>query len=316
MSAPIRKPVDPAAAPIPAEAPRAPTEAEWAAMSPAQRQQAIAALVDSMSQEEIDERLAMAEGDPHFDAKVEARDTLRAWFGRRGRRVYVGADMKAHYPGEKGFTPDVIAVTDVDPSPRLCWMVSAEGKGIDLAIEVHYAGNWRKDFVDNVARYATLGIREYFIYDIPRGHLKAHRLPPTGVRRYESIPSRAGRYRSEVLDLDLAVEAGRLRFYADTAELVTASELVGKLEGMIEAAEARIEQEQARAEQEQARAEQAVGQLSAAILMLLDARGVPASEEARGRILGETDVDVLGRWLQRAATAAAVEELFLESTGR
>ncbi|CAN93245.1 hypothetical protein sce3086 [Sorangium cellulosum So ce56] len=309
MSAPIRKPVDPAAAPIPAEAPRAPTEAEWAAMSPAQRQQAIAALVDSMSQEEIDERLAMAEGDPHFDAKVEARDTLRAWFGRRGRRIYIGAEMKVYYPGEKGFTPDVIAVTDVDPTPRLCWMVSAEGKGIDLAIEVHYAGNWRKDFVDNVVRYATLGIREYFIYDIPRGHLKAHRLPPTGVRRYESIPSRAGRYRSEVLDLDLAVEAGRLRFYADTAELVTASELVGKLEGMIEAAEARIEQEQARAEQ-------AVGQLSAAILMLLNARGVPASEEARGRILRETDVDVLGRWLQRAATAAAVEELFLESTGR
>ncbi len=85
---------------------------------------------------------------------------------------------------------------------------------------------------------------------------------------------------------------------------------------MIEAAEARIEQEQARAEQEQAWAEQAVGQLSAAILMLLNARGVPASEEARGRILGEADVDILGRWLQRAATAAAVGELFLESTGR
>ncbi|MDC0681262.1 hypothetical protein [Sorangium atrum] len=183
-------------------------------------------------------------------------------------------------------------------------------KPVDPAA-VQYAGNWRKDFVDNVVRYATLGIREYFIYDIPRGHLKGHRLPLMGERRYESIPSRAGRYRSEVLDLDLAVEAGRLRFYADTAELVTASELVGKLEGMIEAAEARIEQEQARAEQEQARAEQAVGRLSAAILMLLDVRRIPASEEARGRILGETDVDVLGRWLQRAATAAAVEELFL-----
>ncbi|WP_437580473.1 Uma2 family endonuclease [Sorangium sp. So ce887] len=309
MSAPIRKPGDPTAAPIPAEAPRAPTEAQWAAMSPAQREQAVAELLGSESQEELDEREAMAEGDPHLDAKMEARDTLRAWFGRRGRRIYIGAEIKVYYPGEKGFTPDVIAATDVDPGPRVCWMVSAEGKGIDLAIEVHYAGDWRKDFVDNVARYAALGIREYFVYDIQRGHIKGHRLPSTGVRRYEGIPSRAGRYRSEVLELDLTVEAGRLRFYADTAELVTAGELVGKLERMIEAAEARIEQEQARAEL-------ALGRLSAAILMILGARGVPASEEARARILGETDLGVLERWLQRAATATAVEELFRETAGR
>ncbi|WP_437562740.1 Uma2 family endonuclease [Sorangium sp. So ce542] len=316
MSSPIRKPGDPTAAPIPAEAPQAPTEAQWAAMSPAQREQAVRALLASESQEEVDEREAMAEGDPHLDAKMEARDTLRAWFGRRGRRIYVGAEIKVYYPGEKGFTRDVIAVADVDPGPRLCWMVSAEGKGIDLAIEVHYAGDWRKDFVDNVVRYAALGIREYFVYDIPRGHIRGYRLPSTGVRRYESIPSRIGRYRSEVLELDLTVESGRLRFYADTAELVTAGELVGKLERMIEAAEARIEREQARAEQEQARAEQALGRLSAAILMILGARGISASEEAKGRILSETDLRVLERWLQRAATATAVEELFLESTGR
>ncbi|WP_437615211.1 Uma2 family endonuclease [Sorangium sp. So ce834] len=316
MSAPIRKPGDPTAAPLPAEAPRAPTEAQWAAMSPAQREQAVRALLASESQEELDEREAMAEGDPHLDAKMEARDTLRAWFGRRGRRIYIGAEIKVYYPGEKGFTPDVIAATDVDPGPRLCWMVSAEGKGIDLAIEVHYAGDWRKDFVDNVARYAALGIREYFVYDIQRGHLRGYRLPSTGVRRYESIASRVGRYRSEVLELDLTVESDRLRFYADTAELVTAGELVGKLERMIEAAEARIEREQARAEQEQARAEQALGRLSAAILMILAARGIPAGEEARGRILSETDLSVLERWLQRAATATAVEELFLEPAGR
>ncbi|MGK4005446.1 Uma2 family endonuclease [Sorangium sp. So ce1036] len=308
MSAPIRKPGEPIEAPIPQEAPRAPTEAAWAAMTPAQREQAIAALVGSVSQEEIDEREAMAEGDPHLDAKMEARDTLRAWFGRRGRRIYVGAEIKVYSPGEKGFTPDVIAVADVDPGPRQCWMVSAEGKGVDLALEVHHAGDWRKDFVRNVAKYAALGIREYFVYDIPRGHIKGHRLPSTGVRRYESIPSRAGRYRSEVLDLELTVESGRLRFYAGTAELVTSGELVGKLERMVEAAEARIEQEQARAQE-------AVGRLSAAILMILGVRGVPIGEEARGRILGETDLDILDQWLQRAATAAAAEELFRGQDG-
>lgn len=141
------------------------------------------------------------------------------------------------------------------------------------------------------------------VYDIPRGYIKGHRLPSTGARRYESITSRAGRYRSEVLDLDLTVESGRLRFYADTAELITSGELIGKLERMVESAEARVEQEQARAQQ-------AVGRLSAAILTILGVRGVPISDEARGRILEETDLDILDRWIQRAATAASVEELF------
>ncbi|WP_437640081.1 hypothetical protein [Sorangium sp. So ce854] len=61
--------------------------------------------------------------------------------------------------------------------------------------------------------------------------------------------------------------------------------------------------------------EQAVGRLSAAILRILAARGVPASEEVKGRIIGETHLDVLERWLQRAASAATVEELFRETAG-
>ncbi|WP_437338309.1 hypothetical protein [Sorangium sp. So ce394] len=65
-----------------------------------------------------------------------------------------------------------------------------------------------------------------------------------------------------------------------------------------------------------AEAPRALERPSAAILMILGARGIQASEEARGRILSETDLSVLERWLQRAATATAVEELFLESAGR
>jgi hypothetical protein len=123
---------------IPAEAPTAPTEEAWARMSPAEREQAVEALLASESLEEIEEREAMAEGDPHLDAKMQIRSTLRSHFERLGRRIYVGADIKVYYPGKKGFTPDVIAVTDVDPRMRDCWMVSQEGKGIELAFEVHY----------------------------------------------------------------------------------------------------------------------------------------------------------------------------------
>lgn len=225
----------------------------------------------SESQEEIDERLAMAEGDPHLDAKMDARDTLRAYFGKIGRRIYVGAEIKVFYPGEKGFTLDVIAVTDVDPRPR------------------------------------------NFIYDIRHEQLRGYRLRGMDARAYEVLRSRAGRYRSEVLELDLAVENGRLRFYAGTAELVTQGELVGKLERMVEAAQERVEQEQAIAEREQARAEQAMGRVCSAILLVLRSRGVAVGEEVEARIRACSDLAVLDRWLQRAAVVVAVDELFLDS---
>jgi Uma2 family endonuclease len=289
---------------IPADAPAAPTEEAWARMSPVQREQAVEALFASESLEEIEEREAMAEGDPHFYAKMGIRSTLRSHFGRLGRIIYVGADIKVYYPGQKGFTPDVIAETHVDPRPRDGWVVTAEGKGVDLAFEVHYKGNWRKDFVANVARYAGLGIQEYFAYDIRRQILRAYRLPRVGAA-YEPIPARGGRFRSRVLQLDVALEAGQVRFYEGGAILVSETELVSKLEHMVDAASAR-------AEEQASRAEQAAARLGSAIVTILVVRGVVVDAAARERILGASDVATLERWLERATTVAGCEELFVE----
>jgi Uma2 family endonuclease len=301
MSIAARRPPD---SPIPTEAPTAPTEEAWTRMTPEQREQAVEALLASESQEEIEEREAMAEGDPHLDAKMSIRNSLRSHFGRLGRRIYVGADIKVYYPGKKGFTPDVIAVNDVDARQRDCWMVSKEGKGVDLAFEVHYKGDWRKDFVTNVKKYAALGIREYFIYDLRRELLKAYRLPKSGAA-YEPIPPRGGRFRSRVLELDVALEAGEVRFYEGGAILVTETELVGKLEKMVDAAVSR-------AEEQAARAEQAAVRLASAIITILTVRGVDVDADARERILGSTELATLERWLERAATAAGCDELFGE----
>ena len=209
--------------PIPLEAPTAPTEEAWARLTPEQREQAIDALLASESVEENEEREAMAEGDAHLEAKLNLRDTLRDHFGRMRRRIYVGADLTVYYPGKKGFTPDVIAVTDVEPGQRDCWMVSKEGKGVDLAFEVHYKGKWKKDFVTNVEKFAAFGIREYFIHDVRRQLLRGYRLPAAG-GEYARIASHAGRFHSSVLDLDVALEAGQVRFYQGGAILVTGAE--------------------------------------------------------------------------------------------
>src|SRR5262249_26698110 len=149
-----------------------------------------------------------------------------------GRRIYVGADITVFYPGQKGFTPDVIAVADVDPGRRDSWMVSFERKGVDLAVEVDYQGSRRKDFVDNVKRYDGVALREYFAYDMDRRLLRAYRLPGPGAR-YEAIPPREGRFHSSVLDLDVALEVDHVRFHLGGAVLVGETEAVASLQQML-----------------------------------------------------------------------------------
>jgi hypothetical protein len=199
-----------------------------------------------------------------------------------------------------------------DAAPESGEEIPREAPRVDFALEVHYAGNRRKDFVTNVTKYAELGIREYFIYDLRRGLLKGYRLPSAGARAYREVPRQLGRYRSDVLELELALEGGRLRFYAGTAELVTAAEHVGKLERLVEAIELRAEKDQARAEQELLRAEQAIRQLTSAILAFLRMRGLAFGDDVEQRILECEDPEVLGRWLQRTASVTHAEELFAD----
>ncbi|WP_405685485.1 hypothetical protein [Streptomyces sp. NBC_00057] len=46
------------------------------------------------------------------------------------------------------------------------------------------------------------------------------------------------------------------------------------------------------------------------ILLLLAQAGFDVPDEARERITGCTDLDILNRWLLRAPTAATVEDVF------
>ncbi|MEV7219624.1 hypothetical protein AB0N98_07015 [Streptomyces sp. NPDC093681] len=51
------------------------------------------------------------------------------------------------------------------------------------------------------------------------------------------------------------------------------------------------------------------------ILLLLGDRGVEVPEEARERILGCQDLEVLDLWVRRAVTAVSVAEVFGASDG-
>lgn len=221
--------------------PRAPAQEDWERMTAEERDRLVAMLPI-----QVPEELQPPEGDPHFKAKVRARQTLDSFFHRTGRRIYVSGELNVYYPDEPRISPDVFAVLDVEPYERTSWVVSHEGKGLDLALEVHFLGNRDKDYRLNVERYARLGITEYFLFDAAELRLFGYRLPPDG-RTYRPIVPQGGRLASEVLGLDLAVEGVRLRFYHGGEPLPEAEELIAKLGHMVEDLTARHRAEAERA---------------------------------------------------------------------
>lgn len=237
----------------PAGFPMAPTQAEWDALTPAERDELVAALPGEVT----DAEMSPPEGDQHFRAKTRALDALRGFFRSAKRRVYLAAELPVYYPNAPRFAPDLLAVMDAEDHERRKWVVSAEGKGLDWVLEVHYGGDRKKDAEHNVTRYAQLGIPEYFLYDRARGSLLAYRLPTASARSYVPIVPQRGLYSSQVLGLEVEVQRDRLRFYAGTALLLESEELISRLESMLEqvqeraAEEARLRQEEARLRQEE-----------------------------------------------------------------
>jgi Uma2 family endonuclease len=233
--------------------PRAPPQEVWEQLTPEERARIVASLPSEFPASEA----APPEGDPHFEAKARASEVLGSYFSRIGRKVYLACELPIYYPGEPMFAPDVIAVVEVETHSRMSWVVSAEGKGVDLALEIHVAGERRKDLERNVERYARLGIREYFVFDRKRLRLMGWRLEE-GRRSYRPLLPQHGFYPSQVLGLELQLEGERLRFYHGGAMLPEADEMIATLERMVEGVEQRrSELEQQLAEEARLRAEEA-----------------------------------------------------------
>ena len=233
----------------------APSTAEWEALSSAERVAVAASLPGEVTYDE----LAMPEGDRHSKAKARVLDALRGYFTRQRRRIYLAQEMPTYYPGEPRFAPDLLAVLDVEDVDRDKWVVSAEGKGLDWVLEVHVGGDRKKDAERNVARYARLGIPEYFLYDRARNRLAAYRLASPDAGVYTPIVPNHGLYESRVLGLEVQVEQDRLRFYAGTALLLESDELIVRLQAMADdaqrraAEEAQLREEETRLREEEQR---------------------------------------------------------------
>lgn len=247
--------------------PRAPTQAVYDAMTPEQRER-----MELEIMEALDElRVWMSEGTPHSRPKNRALAELEAHFRRRERRIFLATELAVLYPGEEVFVPDITAIRDVDPDYEVnTWMVARERRGIDLALEIHNLGRKHKDVEENVREYARLGVPEYFAFEVQTRRLRGFRLASAG-RSYVPIVAQGGRLPSAVLGLELAVEAGRLRFFDEVGPVPGTTEMVERLDRMAAAlveerrradAEARrADEERRRADEERRRADAAEAQL-------------------------------------------------------
>lgn len=268
--------------------PTVPTVEAWRAMAPEARERFVlevnAALTGPAE--------LMGEGRPHSKAKSRTIDALGLHFQTIGRVIYLAEELNVLYPGEKPFAPDILAVLDVPQSEedeRMAWVVADEGKGLDLVIEVLYKGDRDKDLVENVERYAHLGISEYFVYDRLRQQVHGFRLNAGG-SRYQRVLPQLGHHTSKVLGLDLAIIGSRLRFLSGEATLPFSADLISRLQGMVESLESRADEAQAAADEAQAAANEAQAAREAAEARTEEERARAEAAEAEvARLLAEIE---------------------------
>jgi Uma2 family endonuclease len=157
----------------------------------------------------------MGETDVHIDALIYLREVLRDHF-RDAPQVYVAGNMFLYY--EEGnptacVAPDVFVVQGVAKHERRTYRLWEEGQPPAVVFKITSRGTRLEDLGTKRAVYAILGVREYFVYD-PLGEYL--RPPLQGYRLHEGEYQRmppAGEegLTSQVLGLELRVEAGRLR---------------------------------------------------------------------------------------------------------
>lgn len=157
----------------------------------------------------------MAETDVHRRLMLDLLHALEEHF-REQPLVYVSGNIFLYYLDERGvrqsISPDVLVVFGVPKKQRRIYKLEAEGKAPDVVIELTSDETKVNDLGDKRYIYATLGVREYFIFD----PLQETMRPPLRGFRLENgdyVPLMGCRLNSEVLGLELRVEQDTLRLY-------------------------------------------------------------------------------------------------------
>jgi Uma2 family endonuclease len=205
--------------------PRAPTWAEWDAMTAEQQRRAAEALPIWV---ELEESGGM-DGDRHKTICGSVRGALRTFYEATRQEFYVSGELAVYFAGAVKVSPDVLVVRGASPHARDSWVETREGRAPEWVLEVLVLGHREKDLQRHVVEYAELGIREYFVFDVRKHRLLGYRLNDPAVAIYTRIVPQGGLYHSEVLGLELTLEGDMVRLYHGTARLLDPEEVVERL---------------------------------------------------------------------------------------
>ena len=193
----------------------------------------------------------MAATDLHKDILMRTIYALTEHFSP-DTSVYVSGDILMYYVQgfpEKVVAPDVLVTFGIGNKRRRTYRVWEEGKVPDFAMEFSSENTYHNDLGAKKALYASLGIRDYFLYDAEARFLPTPLMGYTLVdAAYKAIPEdERGNLRSAALNLDFHAHGEGLGIFNPVTGrwLRTRSERTETAEERAETATERAEQEAA-----------------------------------------------------------------------
>ena len=148
----------------------------------------------------------MADSDLHFKWIFWTRQVLEKRFEQRDD-VYLSGDIMMYDiegPLRTAAAPDILVTFGIQKGERRTYKVWEEGKAPDFVMEFPIERTYQDDLDGKMLHYASMGIPEYFLYDVDRCYLPE---PLMGFRlvddTYMQVSSKVdGGIHSEVLNLD------------------------------------------------------------------------------------------------------------------
>ncbi|MFQ5631298.1 MAG: Uma2 family endonuclease, partial [bacterium] len=151
----------------------------------------------------------------HRDQMIDLIDALKEYF-RDDPKVYVTGNIFVYFRDESGeiqpVSPDVFVVRGIEKKDRRIYHLEKEGRAPDMVIEVTSKSTKMENLGNKRFIYAYLGVKEYFLFDplseTLRPALRGYRL-----KNGDYAPMMGTPLKSEVLELELRVENGKLRLH-------------------------------------------------------------------------------------------------------